>query len=286
VGFLFNRTLSRKGIRKVGLGMSVGQAVSVSAPGFTPSPSPVSGTNYTVIGPSTGNITLSAGSPEPANIKYRTERTREIGSETTLAALADIFVTGGGGSGGGAGDLGNAGGGGGGGVVYYPGVSLSTGVGYPAGNPSGAANPAHFGSSPQPVYLVAVRGGSGGSRGNTGVPGGSGGGYNTTNQNVGTGYQDISPSPFGQPGDSITYGHGTPGSGLTGGSSGQPMPTAMWGGNPMSPYIPQNEFGRGVNRSSPGDQGSGCGGNGSNPPGNSGQGPGSAGSVVVRVYSP
>ena len=57
-----------------------------------------------------------------------------------------------------------------------------------------------------------------------------------------------------------------------------------WSNNPMSPYIPANEFGRGVDRGSPGDNGSGSGGNGSNPPGNNNRGDGTPGSVVIRVY--
>ena len=157
MGFLLNRSLSRKGIRKVGLGMSITQSVTVSAPGFTPSPSPVSGTNYTVIGPSTGNITLSAGAAEPVTLSIEPKEPEKL-VETAVGALADIFITGGGGTGGGAGDLGNAGGGGGGGVVFYPGASLASGVAYQLA--ARAANPTHFGASPQPMYLVAVRGGA------------------------------------------------------------------------------------------------------------------------------
>jgi len=282
VGFLFNRSLKK--LRKVGAGMSITTAASVTAPGFTPSSSPESGTNYTIVGPNPGNFRVDAGALEPANIQYKTERSRDIGSESAIGAILDIFLCAGGGNGGTAGDLGTSGGGGGGGVVFYPNfTSIESGVTYPAvAGPTGGNS--SFGASPQPLYLLAIGGGPGGPRGQHGRPGGSGGGYSDYARNPGIGYQDIDPSPFGQPADSITYGYGSPSNGYTGGSSGFTMPNAMYGGNPMSPYIPANEFGRGVNRGSPGDNGSGCGGNGSNPPGNSGHGPGRPGSVVIRVY--
>ena len=201
-----------------------------------------------------------------------------------VGALADIFITGGGGTGGGAGDLGNAGGGGGGGVVFYPGASLASGVAYPW-QPAGA-NPTHFGASPQPMYLVAVRGGAVVAEAML-VP--------QVDlvvviiqliKMLAPVIKTLLHHLLDNPLIALLMVMEPDGSGLTGGSAGQPMPTALYGGNPMSPYIPQNEFGRGVNRSSPGDQGSGCGGNGSNPPGSTGQGPGSSGSVVVRIYSP
>tara|TARA_B100002019_G_scaffold269705_1_gene262696 strand:+ start:1280 stop:2131 length:852 start_codon:yes stop_codon:yes gene_type:complete len=283
VGFLFNRSLKK--LKKVGAGMSITASATVSAPGFTPSPSPVAGTQYTLVGGIANyNFRVDAGALAPANIVYKTERSRDVGSETGLAATMDIFVCAGGGNGGSANDLGTAGGGGGGGVIFYPNFTdIVPGVQYDiqAGN---NGNNSYFGASPQPLYLLAIRGGDGGPRGSSGRPGGSGGGYNSQNTTPGLGYQDVDPSPFGQPAESITYGYGSNSSGYTGGSSGFSMPGALWNNNPMSPYIPANEFGRGVDRGSPGDNGSGSGGNGSNPPGNNNRGDGTPGSVVIRVY--
>lgn len=279
MGFLFNRQLKKN--RRIGYGSSVESGISVASPGFTPTPSPGGGTNYTSVGPGSGSIRVDALAADPATLSYLTERNRSVKQINNFGATADLLLTAGGGVGGGAGDLGDGGGAGGGGVVWHPGIAIVGGTTY--SHIAGGSNQSSDWGPGTPFIHKALAGGPGGGRSSvTGSPGGNGGGGYSPGGGGGNGLQTVPGS--GQPALSATYGYGNPGGSLTGGSANSGVPSIMYGGTPLAPV--GTSFGRGVYKSATNISGSGQGGNGSNPPGNSGQTPGYSGSVIVRIYEP
>jgi len=276
-----------RSVNRIGYGVSAATPATAIASGFSPSPHPEGGTNHFLPGGNTGSISFNLAGANPATIFYLPSRNKQVSLQTYTTLAADVFLVGGGGRGGYAYDLGTSGGGGGGGVVYRPAISIDTSLTYPVVAGS-AESPSNFGNG-TPAYIVAIRGGNGADRGETGGgnPGGSGGAYWNGNGPPGTGFQPTFPNPFGTPSNSNTYGYGNPSSGYGGGSSPFTVPAPLRSGTPVEPQ-PATNFGQGRGTGSSGGGSSppntGNGGNGSNPPGNNHHTPGSSGCVIVRIY--
>jgi len=283
----FNFLNRNKSLKRIGIVTQISLDGVATAPGFTPSPNPAGGTNYSMVGPASGTITITGGSAVPSTLLYSPNRTREIRvvDKPVIPKTADVFLCAGGGFGGGCGDYGQCGGGGGGGIVYRTGITLSAGVGY-ATSAAAGGNDSVF--DPGGVSdFRALRGGNGAPRQGVGGPGGNGGGYTSGDSIfvVGTGFQRTFPNPFLMPQPSATYGYGgNPGSGFNGGSSPFTVPAPLLNPTPLAP-IGATGFGLGQGiTAQTGPNGSGRGGSGSNPPGNTNLTAWAPGSVIIRVY--
>lgn len=248
--------------------------------------SPQSGTNWLEIGPGTATFTVSGGGgPVPASYQFMPVWNRVIKDNSSVDPITQqIIMVGGGGRGGHCSDYGSSGGGGGGGVVYDPAAPLTSGTF--TCHAGGTADPSYVYPG-HPAYMVAIRGGRGGDRGeNDAPPGGCGGGrWQHGTSGHGVGYQQTYPNPFGTPQRSAQYGHGnTAPDWASGGNAPLSWPDGMIGNGPLAPRG-SSGFGRGQgiggNHTPP--NGSGCGGSGSHPGGTSGNGNGAPGCVIIRV---